>query len=139
MASVVPKYLKRELVDAWAAENLKLMLLNNQHAPNAGTQRYISDVSVKEIVDSGGVYTPGGVSLAGKAGKYDTNNAFLDATDVSIGPGAYLNYRYGVVYKDTGNPAQSPIRAQIDFVTDQIVTNGTSVITWDALGIIHVA
>jgi len=139
MASVIPKFLKKEIVDGWAAENLKLMLLSSVHAPNAGTQRYIFDASVNEIVDNGAGanYIAGGIALAGKAGQYDTNAAYLDANNVSIGPMSNLNYRYGIVYKDTGNPATSPIRAQIDFVTDQIVVNGTSLISWDALGIIY--
>jgi hypothetical protein len=137
MASLIPKFLKKEIVDAWAAENLYLMLLSSVHAPNADTQQYISDVSANEIIDAGGVYTAGGVVLAGKTGNYNLMNAFLDASDVSIGPGATLNYRYGIVYKNTGNPATSPIRAHVDFATNQIVTNGTSLIQWSALGIIY--
>jgi hypothetical protein len=142
MASVIPKFLKKEIVDDWAAENLKLMLLSNVHAPNAATQHYISDVSANEIVDNGPApkYVAGGVTLTVKTSNYDTNNAYLSANNPVIGPGCNLNYRYGIIYRDMGNPALSPIRAQIDFVTDQIVVNGTSLIQWDAaLGIIHIA
>jgi hypothetical protein len=139
--SCIPKFVKKEIVDGWAAEALKLMLLKNSHTPNAETQHYVSDVSINEIVDtsSSPKYIAGGVTLTGKAGTYDTINAFLDAIDVSIGPGSSLRYRYGIVYKDTGNPATSPIRVQIDFKEDQVIINGNSTIQFNALGFIYVA
>jgi len=139
MASLIPKFSKKEIIDGWVVETWKLMLLNNTHVPNAGTQQFVSDIVAKEITDSGGIYTTGGVSLAGKASVADSNNYYLDATDMVIGPGATLNYRYGILFKDTGNQATSPIRAQIDFVIDQVVTNGTSTIQWNILGIIYVS
>jgi len=139
MASIVPRFVKKEIVDVWVGENLYIMLLSNTYAPNANLHQYVSDVSAHQIVDSGGVYPAGGVPISGKAQVYDGNNAFLDATDVNIGPGATLNYRYGVVYKNTGNPSTSPIRCVIDFVTDQIVTNGTTVIQWNSQGIIYLS
>lgn len=138
MASLIPSLVKKEITDVWVAETWKLMLLSSVHAPLA-SQVFVSDVSVNEIVDSGGIYTAGGVAIAGKASVAHGNNYYLDATDKVIGTGATLNYRYGVLFQDTGNPATSKIRAQIDFVTDQIATNGTSTIKWNALGIIYVS
>lgn len=137
MASLVPKFVKKEITDGWVAETWKIMLLNNLHTPNAGTQQYVSDVVAREIVDPGLKYTAGGVVISGKVSLADVNNYALDADDVTIGPGATLNYRYAVLFKDTGNQSTSPIRAQIDFVADQIVSNGTSTIQWNALGIIY--
>jgi hypothetical protein len=136
--SCIPKHVKKEITDAWVAETWKLMLLSSAHTPNASTQQYVSDVSVNEIAASG-VYTSGGVAIAGKASVADGNNYYLDASNKVIGPATTLNYRYGILFSDTGNPATSKIRAQIDFVTDQIVTNGTSTIQWNALGIIYVS
>jgi hypothetical protein len=141
MPSLVPKFVKKEITDGWVAETWKLMLLNNTHTPDAGTQQFVSDVVSKEITDTGiiPVYTAGGVAISGKASVANSNNYFLDASDVVIGPGATVNYRYGILFKDTGNQATSPIRAQIDFVTDQIVVNGTSTIQWNPVGIIYVS
>jgi hypothetical protein len=141
MASLIPKHVKKEITDGWVGETWKLMLLNNTHTPNASTQQYVSDVSAKEIADAGGKYTAGGVACGAalKTSVADGNNYFLDCPDIIIGTGASLNYRYGILFHDTGNPATSKIRAQIDFVTDQIVTNGTSTIQWNALGIIYVS
>jgi hypothetical protein len=139
MASLIPKFVKKEVIDVWVGETWKLMLLGSGHTPNAATQQFVSDVVANEILDAGAKYTAGGVAVAGKASMGDGNNYFLDATDVVIGTGATLNYRYGVLFQDTGNPATSKIRAQIDFVTDQIVVNGTSTIQWNALGIIYLS
>jgi len=138
MGSLIPKFVKKEITDGWVAESWKLMLLSSSHTPNASTQQYVSDVVANEIADPGGKYTAGGVAVAGKASVADSANYYLDATDVVIGTGATLNYRYLILFKDTGNQATSPIRAQIDLVTDQVVTNGTSTIQWNALGIIYV-
>lgn len=140
MASLIPKFLKKAFIDSLVAQNLYLMLLTADHVPNASTQRYISDVSANEIEDSGGVYVPGGVLLSGKAQQYDPDlpgNSFIDATDLSIGPGASITYRWGVLYNNTGNPATSEIKGHVDFGEEQSVTNGTSLIQWNALGIIY--
>ena len=146
MASLIPKHVKKEITDVWVGETWKIMLLNSTHTPNASTQQYVSDVSANEIVDVGGVYTAGGVPCGAAlktsvehnpgVGEY---NYYLDCPDIAIGTGATLNYRYGILFQDTGNPATSKIRAQIDFVTDQIVVNGTSTIKWNALGIIYLS
>lgn len=138
MASLIPSFVKKEVVDVWVAETMKLMLLNNTHTPNAITQRYVSDVVAKEVTSSG-AYVAGGPTLARKIAVANGDNYYLDASDQVIGPLMTLNYRYGILYKDTGNPATSPIRAHIDFTDDQVVTNGTSTIQWNALGIIYVS
>lgn len=141
--SCIPKLVKQTIINAWVGETLKLMLLNNTHVPNAGTQQYIGDVVDKEIVDPSDIYTAGGVVVTGLVAVADpneSNNYFLDARDQVIGPGATLNYRYGILYRDmgTGNHAVNPIKAQIDFLEDQIITNGLSTIVWNTLGIIYI-
>lgn len=66
MASIIPKFVKKEITDGWVAETWKLMLLSNSHTPNAGTQQYVSDVVANEISDTGGIYKAGGVAVSGK-------------------------------------------------------------------------
>lgn len=63
MASLIPKFVKKEIVDAWVGETLKLMLLSSTHVPNATTQQYVSDVVVNEVADSGAKYVAGGEAL----------------------------------------------------------------------------
>lgn len=142
--SCIPKLEKQAIVNRWVGKTLKLMLLNNIHVPNAGTQQYVSDVVDNEIVDPEDVYAAGGIVLTGLTAKADTNNPnnyALDFNDVTIGPGATLDYRYGIIYEDmgTGNHAVNPIMAQIDFIDDQVITNGISTIVWNQLGIIYVS
>lgn len=142
--SCFPKFEKKVIVDVWKGETLKLMLLSKLHTPNAGTQQFVSDVVAYEILDEKNIYTAGGVALQNKVTTPDPangNNYFLDADDVKIGPGTTIEYRYGIIYKDlgTGNHSVNTIKAHIDFLTDQIVTNGVSTIRWSALGIIYVS
>lgn len=147
-ASCIPKFVKKEITDKWVGESLKLMLLKDTFTPNEGTQQFVSHVSSHEIASTTG-YTAGGtapgVDLTGNisvehspsAGKF---NYYLKVDNKVIGTGATLNYRYGVVYYNKeSNPATSPIRAIIDFLTNQVVTNGTSTIQWNALGLIYVS
>jgi hypothetical protein len=135
--SCVPRAVKKEFADQLVAETWKLMLLSKLHSPNPVAQTYVSDVVANEITDSGGKYTAGGVVVSGKVSVADGNNYYLDLADITIGPGATLNYRYGILFQDTGNQATSKIRAQVDFLTDQIDKNGTSTIQWNNLGIIY--
>jgi hypothetical protein len=142
--SCIPKLVKQAIIITWTGEVLKLMLLNKTHVPNAGTQQYVSDVVSNEIVDPADIYTAGGVAIEGLSAVADpnnTNNYFLDGEDTVIGPRATLDYRYGIVYQDmgTGNHSVNPIKAQIDFLEDQIVTNGISTVIWNALGIIYIS
>ena len=142
--SCIPKFEKQAVVNMWVGQTLKLMLLNENHVPNAGTQQYVSDVVINEIVDSNDIYTAGGIAIAGLQAVADPNNPNnygLDGEDVRIGPGATVTYRYGVIYQDmgTGNHSVNPIKAHIDFIEDQIVTNGISTVEWNQLGIIYVS
>jgi len=141
--SCIPKLVKQTIINDWTASTLKLMLLNNIHIPNAGTQQYVSDVVANEIIDSGDIYQAGGIVLAGAQAKADPNNLnnyFLDVADVPIGPGATVDFRYGIIYIDmgTGNHSVNPIKAQIDFLEDQVIVNGISTIVWNQLGIIYI-
>jgi hypothetical protein len=139
--SCIPKYVKKEITDGWTGEVWYLMLLNNSFTPKPATQHYVSDVVAYEITDSGtpGAYKAGGILMNGLSSNADGNNYFLDAQDVSIGPNSSIDYRYGAFYTTTGGTGQSTykLRAIIDFLTDQVVNNGTSLIQWNALGIIY--
>jgi hypothetical protein len=138
MASIIPKFEKNRIAATWAAENVYAMLLKDTHIQDAANQQFISQVSANEVVDPSGVYAAGGFKLTGNTAGYDGNNAYLDFTgNPAIGPGAYLDYRYIAIYVNTGNPADSRILCIIDLVLNQTVTNGTSTITWNTLGIIY--
>ena len=141
--SVISKFEKQAVVNVWVGQTLKLMLLTENHVPNAGTQQYVSDVLINEVVDENDVYTAGGIPLSGLqavADPNDPNNYFLDADDLKIGPGTTITYKYGIIYQDMGtsNHSVNPIKAHIDFIENQEITNGISTINWNQLGIIYV-
>jgi len=147
MASLIPKSVKQAIVNKWtdANEEWWLMLMKTTFVPSADHVNLSNvDPSTYEITDDKGVYQAGGIKLP--PGRVVTqqgsqNAYYLAATNVSIGPGADLNFGYGVLYSKTGGTGQAtyPIRAEIDFGGAQIVTNGTSTIIWNALGIILVS
>ena len=146
MASLIPTSFKKAIVDLLIStkEDKWLMLLTSAHAP-AASQQFVSQVMGNEVVDPGGIYPAGGVPVPLCTAQPHGINYYLDAPDVSIGPGATLTYRYGILYTKTGGTGQATykIRAQIDFdpVTelDQQVTNGTTTIQWYGVGIIYVS
>ena len=140
MASLVPALVKKEICAGWAGESLWLMLLSDAHTPNALTQNYVSHVVANEVVDSGGIYTAGGVQLQNVTSQYHGANAYLDADNVQIGPGSTMTYRWGIVYTKTNGTGQATyrIRAHVDFLVNQVVSNGTTLIQWNALGIMYI-
>lgn len=140
MASVIPKFYKKEVIDVLVTEDLWLMLLNDSHVPNASTQQYVSQVVANEISDTGANYVAGGIQLSGKTSQDDGNNAYLRANNIEIGPGSTFTYRWGILYTKTGGTSQATyrIRAHVDFLANQPVSNGTTLIQWNALGIIYV-
>lgn len=137
--SCIPKFVKKEFLDILVAETWKLMLLSSDHAPNTGTQQYVSDVVATEITDTNGIYTAGGVAVTGKVVVNTENDYYLDLTDTVIGPGSTIAFRHAILFKDTGSQSTSPIRVQVDFLTNQITVNGTRTIRWNALGIIKIS
>jgi len=137
--SIIPKFEKNKIATDWAGENIYAMLLKDTHVQDAANQQYISQVSANEVTDTGGVYTAGGFKLTGNTAGYEGNNAYLDFTsNPVIGPGAYLDYQYIAIYVNSGNPATSRILCIINMLINQIVTNGTSTITWNARGVIYI-
>jgi hypothetical protein len=145
MASLIPKFVKKEITDVWVNETWKLMLLKDTYSANASHQ-FVSDLipATNEIAASG-PYVAGGVACGGggtpKTSVANGDNYYLDAPDIVIGTGASLNYKFLVLYKvvDAGNPSVNPIRVIIELSTNQVVVNGTSTIQWNALGIIYVS
>lgn len=139
MASIIPKFEKNRIAASWAGENLYAMLLKDTHVQNEASQQFISQVSANEVSDSGGVYTAGGFKLNGNTAGYDGNNAYLDFTvNPAIGPGAYLDYQYIAIYVKGASPTTSRILCIIDMGINQVVTNGTSTITWNDHGVIYI-
>lgn len=120
-------------------DTIKLALFPNTYTVNIDTQQFWSDVSGSEI--SGTNYTAGGNALAGKTVTQNntTDRAVFDANDVVFTNVTLSNCRYGVLYKDTGTPATSPLIAQFDWGADQSPSGVDFTVVWNASGILDLA
>lgn len=138
MATVIPKEVKKELVDTWLLETWKACLLTNAFTYVSGTHILYTDLTNE--VPNGSGYATGGNTVtrcawsAGATGYVDTTNAAIDAVDTAWPASTFANVRYAVVYENTGKK----IRAIYDFGSDQSVTNGTFTIQWNAAGLIKI-
>lgn len=137
MANVIPKEVKKEIIDGYIAETWKAVLLTNLFTYVSGTHVLYTDLT-NEVVGTG--YTAGGKSVTkaawnGGSGYVDTTNAMLDATDVAWTGATFANVRYVAVYETTGNK----IRAIYDFGADKSVTTGTFTVQWSASGLIKIS
>lgn len=97
---------------------LKILLLTADYTPDVDADEFADDLT-DELPTSGG-YTSGGATLASvTVGVDDTGHfAYVDAADVTWDP-ATFTCRYGVILKDTGSAATSPLIAYVDFGADQ--------------------
>jgi hypothetical protein len=129
-----PKILKGEI--DLTSDSIKLALLTGNYLPVVGNE-FWSAISVNEIISSGS-YVPGGASLADKAVAEDTTNeeSIFDAGNVRW-TSLTATFRYAVLYKDTGDPAASPLIAYFDYETDQVLVGQPYQITWNLGGIIR--
>lgn len=145
MASVIPNSFKGRLMGDTAqiatainlaTDTIKLMLVTSSYTPDVDADVFIDDVSANEVGASG-TYSAGGITLTITGSTDDTDNeGVMDAADVSV-TSATITARYGVVYKDTGTPATSPIIAVIDFGSNQTSTAGTFALAFAAEGILN--
>lgn len=119
-------------------DTIKLALATNTYVPDQDAHDFFADVT-NEITGTG--YTAGGATLATKSVSYDTatNELRLICADVAWGPGATFGpFRKGIVYKDTGSGATSPLLGYITFDADQSVSNGTFTVDVDATGLLYI-
>lgn len=104
-------------------DTIKVALMKNDYAQNLTTDEFYSDISAS-VLD-----TP--ETLANKS----TTLGVFDADDVTFTAVAAGDTSEGVViYKDTGNPATSPLIAYIDTLTGfPLATNGGNItVQWDS-------
>lgn len=94
-----------------SSDTLKIALMAPTYTPDIDTDVFWVDISANE--ESGAGYTAGGATLASKAVAQDNSNdrASFDAANVTW-PGLDVGTPgWVVLYKDTGNPATSPLVA----------------------------
>lgn len=107
----------------WDTDTIKVCLVDkNVYSPNFTTHEYLSDVSSSAVVAQG-------VTLTGKA----SVGGAADANDVTFTAVSGAEAEALILYKDTGDPASSPLLAQIDSATGLPITpnGGDIIVVWD--------
>ena len=107
----------------WDTDTMKVNLVDkNVYTPNFTTHEYLSDVSGSAII-AAGVTLTGKQSIAGAA----------DASNVTFTAVSGAESEALIIYKDTGDPATSPLIALIDSATGLPITpnGGDIIVVWD--------
>jgi hypothetical protein len=113
----------------WTPQDMRVILMKPTYTPDIDANLRYADVNAQEIATGGG-YNAGGKSLTGKSVSYDAaaNEYNLLAGDLSWGPGATFQTRYGIVFEfDTTDKF---LWALLDFGALQDITNGTFLLDW---------
>ena len=136
MANEIPKLVKKDIVDGFAAETLYACLLTNAFPNTAGAYDLYADLSAWELADGNG-YSTGGKAITGAAGSYvDTVNGKLDADDTPWPASTFAAVRYVVVYNFL---ATKKIRGIYKFNADKSVTSGTFTVEWNSSGLMKIS
>jgi hypothetical protein len=141
MANRIPKEVKKEQIDAWIVEGMKVALFKS--TSNCNTDGTILYSGCTNEVAVSGTYVAGGATLTksawGAGSDYvDTVNAKMDATDsqwTTVTWGAGSAPFYAVVY----NTTTSKIRFVYDFAAEKTVSGGTFTIQWSNNGLVKIA
>jgi hypothetical protein len=140
MASLIYNSFWRDLgngsIDA-DTDTFKIMLVGSGYTENKDTHTKRSDVT-SEITGTG--YTAGGATLASVTWTMDTANdrVVLDAADPSWASST-ITARKAVIYKSRGGASTADeLVCVFDFTTDQISTNGTFTVAFNAAGILRI-
>ena len=118
-------------------DTIKVALCTSSYTPDIDSHGFFDDIT-NEVAGTG--YTAGGQALAGKTTTQDNTNdeGNFDATDTTWSTST-ITARYGVLYKDTGTLATSPLICYIDFGEDKISSGGDFTLQWNADGIINLS
>lgn len=117
------------------SDTIKVALMKTSYVPDFAAQEFYSQVSGQEVVGAG--YTAGGQALTVKTVAQDnTNNRGVFDADNIYWPNATIQARGVLVYKDTGNPATSPLIGYFDFLEDKVSNGGTFTLQWQSVGIV---
>ena len=107
----------------WDTDTVKVCLVDkNVYTPNFTTHEYLSDVSGSAVIAPG-------VTLTAKS----STSGAADANDVTFSAVSGAESEALILYKDTGDPATSPLIALIDSATGLPITpnGGDIIVVWD--------
>lgn len=107
----------------WVTDTIKVTLHTSATVPDQDAHDFYDDLSATEIAATG-TYATGGATLATKSVGYiaATNRAVLIAADVTW-TGITATFRYGIIRKDTGAAATSPLLGYVDLGAQSITAS----------------
>ncbi len=117
---------------------VKLALATSSFSPNIDTTDFRDDFTANELSNASG-YTTGGVTLSSVLWSYDSasDQVRLDFDDPSWTFSASRQWRYGIVYIDTGGAdSTDPTIAYLDWGTTQDVSTAYT-LTIDPAGLLY--
>ena len=138
MASLTFNSFKKNIMNGTIdldSDTIRVALVTDGYAPDQDAHEFFDDVD-NEVVGAG--YTADGVEITGKTVTQDDtdNEGVFDGDDVEWAAST-ITARAGVIYKDTGTDATSPLIRYHDFGEDKSTTGTTFKITWAAEGILN--
>lgn len=138
MADVIYNAFKKNIANGTIdldTDTIKVMLVTSAYTPDQDAHEFKSEVT-NEISGTG--YVAGGQALSNKAVSQDNinNKSIFDADDVTW-TASTITARGAVLYKDTGNPATSPLICYMDFGSDRSSSNGDFTLQFNTAGILN--
>ena len=114
------------------SQTIKVALCTSSYTPNQATHDYFDDIT-NEVANGNG-YTTGGATLGTKTCALASLVTTFDAADTSW-TASTITARYAIIYYASGTASTSLLIGYVDFGADQVSSNGTFQITWNASGI----
>ncbi|MBX3002324.1 MAG: hypothetical protein KIT29_03600 [Anaerolineales bacterium] len=114
---------------------LRVALVTAEYVANKDSHQVFADIS-NEVVGTG--YSAGGQLLSGVVLTQDDANdrAVLQANSPLWAVGAFTA-RAALLYKDSGNPATSPLLAYMNFGADHTVSGEDFNLEWSPEGVLY--
>lgn len=120
----------------WDTDTIKLALFGVTATVTTidTSQSFYTSFTAYEVTGTG--YTAGGVSLAGKSVSVSGSYVILMGSPVTFTANAsgFTGARWGLLYKDSGAPTTSPLKARLDLGTTRSNQGGDLVINWAGTG-----
>jgi hypothetical protein len=112
----------------FSTHTFKMALTTSGYTPDSDVDEFFADIT-HEI--SGAGYTAGGQALTGLTWLYDTtNHRCVLSGDTVLWAALTPATRFGVIYRDTGDPGTSPLLTYVDFGADLNAGGGPLPVTF---------
>lgn len=120
----------------WDTDTIKLALFGVTATVTTvdTSQSYYGSFTAHEVTGTG--YTATGVQLTGVSVSVSGSYVVLMANPVTFTANAtgFSGARWGMIFKNSGTPATSPLKARLDLGTTRTNVGGDFVVNWSGTG-----